>query len=71
MIFWKQCLWKANICWKNGDISQFNGVDIDTMQNMSIDVIKNQDRDFSLDAKKKTCATWLKFLWTIQIFNRR
>lgn len=46
---------------KNGDISQFNGVDIDTMQNMSIDVIKNQDRDFSLDAKRKLVQLGLNF----------
>lgn len=46
---------------KNGDISQFSGVDIDTMQNMSIDVIKNQDRDFSLDAKRKLVQLGLNF----------
>ena len=45
----------------NGDISQFNGVDIDTMQNMSIDVIRNQDRDFSLDAKRKLVQLGLNF----------
>lgn len=46
---------------KNGDISQFNGVDIDTMQNMNIDVIKSQDRDFSLDAKRKLVQLGLNF----------
>ena len=30
----------------NGDISSIAGVDLDTMQNMSIDVMRNQDRDF-------------------------
>lgn len=34
----------------NGDISEISGVDLDTMQNMSIDVIRNQDRDMSKEA---------------------
>lgn len=34
----------------NGDISSVAGVDLDTMQNMSNDVIRNQDRDFHKDA---------------------
>ena len=34
----------------NGDISSISGVDLDTMQNMSIDVIRNQNRDFHKDA---------------------
>ena len=33
----------------NGDISSVSGVDLDTMQNMSQDVIRNQDRDFHKD----------------------
>lgn len=45
----------------NGDISQVSGVDLDTMQNMSIDVIKNQDRDFSLDAKRKLVQLGLNY----------
>ena len=34
----------------NGDISKVSGVDLDTMQNMSADVIRNQDRDWDKDA---------------------
>lgn len=34
----------------NGDISSITGVDLDTMQNMSADVIRNQDRDMHKDA---------------------
>lgn len=34
----------------NGDISSISGVDLDTMQNMSADVIRNQDRDFHKDS---------------------
>ena len=34
----------------NGDLSSIAGVDLDTMQNMSIDVMRNQDRDFHKDA---------------------
>lgn len=34
----------------NGDISGISGVDFDTMQNMSADVIRHQDRDFHKDA---------------------
>ena len=34
----------------NGDLSGISGVDLDTMQNMSIDVIRNQERDFHRDA---------------------
>jgi len=33
----------------NGDLASVAGVDLDTMQNMSVDVIKNQDRDFHKD----------------------
>ena len=33
----------------NGDLSSISGVDLDTMQNMSIDVIRNQERDFHKD----------------------
>lgn len=35
---------------ENGDISKVTGVDLDTMQNMSADVIRNQDRDMSKEA---------------------
>lgn len=34
----------------NGDISAVAGIDLDTMQNMSVDVIRNQERDFHKDA---------------------
>ena len=34
----------------NGDISTISGVDFDIMQNMSIDVMRNQDRDWAKDA---------------------
>lgn len=34
----------------NGDISQLAGVDFDTMQNMSVDVMRRQDRDWNKDA---------------------
>ena len=34
----------------NGDISFVSGVDLDTMQNMSADVIRNQQRDWNTDA---------------------
>lgn len=34
----------------NGDVSALSGVDFDTMQNMSADVMRNQKRDWSLDA---------------------
>lgn len=33
----------------NGDLSMVSGVDLDTMQNMSEDVMRNQDRDFCKD----------------------
>lgn len=36
----------------NGDISQVSGVDLDTMQNMSVDVMRNQERDWHRDAVK-------------------
>lgn len=34
----------------NGDISGVSGVDLDTMQNMSADVVRNQNRDWHKDA---------------------
>ena len=34
----------------NGDISSIAGVDFDTMQNMSADVMRHQERDFHRDA---------------------
>lgn len=41
----------------NGDLSSVAGVDLDTMQNMSADVIRNQDRDMHKD-----CIQCLKTL---------
>lgn len=35
---------------ENGDISSVAGIDLDTMQNMSVDVVRNQDRDFHKDS---------------------
>ena len=34
----------------NGDISAISGIDVDPMQNMSADVIRNQNRDFHKDS---------------------
>lgn len=34
----------------NGDVSNTSGIDLDTMQNMSAEVIRNQNRDFNKDA---------------------
>lgn len=34
----------------NGDISTVSGIDLDTMQNISAEVIREQDRDFHKDA---------------------
>ena len=41
----------------NGDISSVAGVDLDTMQNMSEDVMRNQERDFHKD-----CIAMMKTL---------
>lgn len=41
----------------NGDLSSVAGVDLDTMQNMSADVMRNQDRDMHKD-----CIQCLKTL---------
>lgn len=45
----------------NGDISQITGIDLDTMQNMSIDVIRNQKRDMSPDAMRKLMHLGLNY----------
>lgn len=45
----------------NGDIASVSGVDFDTMQNMSIDVIKNQERDFHKDAVEMLKTLGLRF----------
>lgn len=45
----------------NGDISQVAGIDLDTMQNMSVDVIRNQDRDMQKDSVEALKTLGLKF----------
>lgn len=45
----------------NGDISSVSGVDLDTMQNMSGDVMREQDRDFHKDAIQALKTLGLKY----------
>lgn len=45
----------------NGDISSIAGVDFDTMQNMSVDVMRNQERDFHKDAVGMLKALGLRY----------
>lgn len=45
----------------NGDISGIAGVDFDTMQNMSADVMRNQERDFHKDAVEMLKTLGLRF----------
>lgn len=45
----------------NGDISSIAGVDFDTMQNMSADVMRNQERDFHKDALDMLKTLGLRF----------
>lgn len=45
----------------NGDISSVTGVDLDTMQNMSADVIRNQERDFHKDAVEMLKTLGLRY----------
>lgn len=45
----------------NGDISSIAGVDFDTMQNMSADVMRNQERDFHKDALEMLKTLGLRF----------
>lgn len=45
----------------NGDISAVSGVDLDTMQNMSIDVVRNQERDFHKDAVEMLKTLGLRY----------
>lgn len=46
---------------ENGDISSVSGVDLDTMQNMSADVMREQDRDFHKDAIRALLTLGLKY----------
>ena len=48
--FKEMCLIEGCYLLDNGDISGVSGVDLDTMQNMSADVIRNQNRDWHKDA---------------------
>ena len=45
----------------NGDISSVSGVDLDTMQNMSGDVVRAQERDFHKDALDMLKTLGLRF----------
>lgn len=45
----------------NGDIAGVAGVDFDTMQNMSEDVMRNQERDFHKDAVELLKTLGLRF----------
>lgn len=45
----------------NGDISSISGVDFDTMQNMSVDVMRNQERDFHKDAVEMLKTLGLRY----------
>lgn len=45
----------------NGDIASISGVDFDTMQNMSVDVMRNQERDFHKDAVELLKTLGLRF----------
>lgn len=45
----------------NGDIASISGVDLNTMQNMSADVIRNQDRDMHPNAMRDFKQLGLSF----------
>lgn len=45
----------------NGDISSVTGIDLDTMQNMSADVMREQNRDFHKDAIKLLASLGLRY----------
>lgn len=45
----------------NGDISSISGTDFDTMQNMSVDVMRNQERDFHKDAVEMLKTLGLRY----------
>jgi hypothetical protein len=45
----------------NGDISSISGVDLDTMQNMSADVFRGQERDFHKDAVEMLKTLGLRY----------
>ena len=45
----------------NGDIASVTGIDLDTMQNMSADVMRNQERDFHKDALNMLTTLGLRY----------
>lgn len=45
----------------NGDISGVSGIDLDTMQNMSADVVRHQERDMHKDAIDALRALGLRY----------
>lgn len=45
----------------NGDISSVSGVDLETMQNMSADVMRNQNRDFHPDCIRALTTLGLNY----------
>lgn len=45
----------------NGDVSSITGIDFSTMQNMSADVMRNQERDFHRDAIQMLKTLGLRF----------
>lgn len=45
----------------NGDVSNITGVDFDTMQNMSADVMRNQDRDIHKDCIRLLNSLGLRY----------
>ena len=51
----------------NGDISSIAGVDFDTMQNMSADVMRNQERDFHKDAVEMLKTLGLRYFGRYRI----
>ena len=46
---------------ENGDLSAISGVDLETMQNMSADVMRNQDRDMHKDCIRALCTLGLNY----------
>lgn len=52
----------------NGDLSGIAGVDFDTMQNMSADVMRNQDRDMHKDCIRALQTLGLNFYGSYTFF---
>ena len=51
----------------NGDISSVAGIDLDTMQNMSEDVMRNQERDFHKDCISAMKSLGLRYFGRYRI----